>query len=96
MIGSTSAANLFSLVASCKLDALDRKSYLADALRVMAHWPRVRHLALALQYRADTRARLDDRELARPSGSSPSAAARGERRDGYRLTRESPCVRASW
>lgn len=62
------AANLFSLVASCKLHGLDPESYLADVLRVMADWPRARYLELAPRYWADTRARLDDRELARPIG----------------------------
>jgi transposase len=65
---ASAAANLFSLVASCKLHGLDPESYLADVLRVMAYWPRARYLELAPRYWADTRARLDDRELARPLG----------------------------
>ena len=62
------AANLFSLVASCKLHALDPEAYLADVIRVMPYWPRARYLELAPKYWARTRARLDPTELARPLG----------------------------
>jgi transposase len=57
------AANLFSLIASAKLHALDPESYLAEIIRVMPYWPRGRHLELAPKYWAATRARLDPREL---------------------------------
>ena len=57
------AANLFSLVASCKLHRLDPEAYLRDLFRVLAHWPRDRYLELAPRYWAETRARLDAREL---------------------------------
>jgi transposase len=33
------AANLFSLIASCKLHRIDPESYLADVIRVMPYWP---------------------------------------------------------
>ena len=57
------AANIFSLIASCVLHALDAESYLADILRVLPYWPRDRYLELAPKYWARTRARLDDAEL---------------------------------
>jgi len=62
------AANLFSLIASCKLHHLDPEAYLRDLVRVLAHWPRERYLELAPKYWARTRARLDPRELAAPLG----------------------------
>lgn len=65
---ASAAANLFSLIASCKLHALDPEAYLADVLRVMPYWPRDRYLDLAPKYWAKTRARLDPSELARPLG----------------------------
>ena len=65
---ASAAANLFSLVASCKLHALDPEAYLADVIRVMPYWPRARYLELAPKYWARTRARLDPTELARPLG----------------------------
>jgi transposase len=65
---ASAAANLFSLVASCKLHELDPEAYLADVIRVMPYWPRERYLELAPKYWARTRARLDPAELARPLG----------------------------
>jgi hypothetical protein len=65
---ASAAANLFSLVASCKLHKLDPEAYLADVIRVMPYWPRDRYLELAPKYWARTRARLDPAELARPLG----------------------------
>ena len=62
------AANLFSLMASCKLHRLDPEAYLRDLFRVLAHWPKDRHLELAPKYWAATRARLDPAELAAPFG----------------------------
>lgn len=47
---ASAAANLFSLVASCKLHGLDAEAYLADVLRVMPYWPRERYLELAPRY----------------------------------------------
>lgn len=63
-----SAANIFSLVASCKLHGLDPEAYIRDALRVVAHWPRDRFLELAPKNWAATRARLVQAELAMPVG----------------------------
>ena len=62
------AANLFSLIASCRLHRLDPEAYLKDLIRVLAHWPRDRYLELAPRYWARTRARLDDVELATAVG----------------------------
>jgi transposase len=62
------AANLFSLVASCKLHGLDPEAYLADVIRVMPYWPRERYLELTPKYWARIRARLDPVELDRPLG----------------------------
>jgi hypothetical protein len=41
-----STTNLFSLVASYKLQGLDPESYLCDAMRVMPYFPRERYLEL--------------------------------------------------
>ena len=62
------AANIFSLVASCKLHGLDPELYLADVIRVMPYWPRDRYLELSPKHWARTRARLDPAELALPLG----------------------------
>jgi transposase len=62
------AANLFTLIASCKLHGLDPEAYLRDLLRVLVHWPRERYLELTPLFWAKTRARLDPRELALPFG----------------------------
>ena len=63
-----SAANLFSLVASCRLNKLDPEAYFRDLFRVLAHWPKDRYLELAPKYWAATRARLDPRQLAMDIG----------------------------
>jgi transposase len=60
---ASAAANLFSLVASCKLDGLDPEAYLADVLRVMPYWPRERYLELVPRYWTRTRVRLVDDEM---------------------------------
>ncbi len=66
---ASAAANLFSLIASCKLHGLDAESYLAETIRVVPYWPRERYLELAPRYWARTSARLDADELAKPIGS---------------------------
>jgi transposase len=75
------AANIFSLVASCRLHALDVETYLAEIIRVMPYWPRGRYLELAPKYWATTRARLVEAELALPLGhiTVPPAAAAQEK-----------------
>ena len=65
---ASAAANLFSLIASCKLHHLDPEPYFTEVFRVMPYWPRDRYLELAPKYWAATRARLDASELARPIG----------------------------
>jgi transposase len=65
---ATAAANLFSLIASCRLHGLDAEAYLADVIRVMPYWPRDRYLELAPKHWARTRARLDRKELELPIG----------------------------
>jgi len=71
-------ANLFSLIASCKLHGLDPEAYLRDLFRVLVHWPRDRYLELTPRYWAQTRARLDSRELKLPLGhlTVPEAPAK--------------------
>jgi transposase len=62
------AANLFSLIASCRLHDLDPEPYLSDIFRVLPYWPRDRYLELAPKYWRATRARLIEHELALPVG----------------------------
>lgn len=63
------SANLFSLIASCKLHRVDPEGYLTDILRVLPHWPREHYLELAPKYWAQTRARLDPKQLTKPLGT---------------------------
>jgi transposase len=65
---ANAAANLFSLIASCKLHDLDPERYLADVIHVMPYWPRERYLELAPAFWAHTRARLSPSELAAEVG----------------------------
>ena len=65
---ASAAANLFSLIASCKLHGLDAETYFAEIIRVMPYLPRDRYLELAPKFWAATRARLDPAELARAFG----------------------------
>ena len=58
-----SVANLFSLIASCKLHGIDAETYLADVIRIVPYWPRDRYLELAPKYWARTRERLDPAEI---------------------------------
>jgi hypothetical protein len=62
------AANLFSLIASCRLHRLDPELYIRDLIRVLPHFPRARYLELAPRYWAATRARLSEAELREPMG----------------------------
>lgn len=63
-----SAGHHFSLIASCKLHALDPEAYFRDFFRVLPHWPNDRYLELAPKYWAATRARLDPNQLAQEIG----------------------------
>lgn len=62
------AANLYSLIASCKLHGIDPELYLAEVIRILPYWPRERFLELAPAYWAHTRGRLDPVELAAELG----------------------------
>ena len=77
---ASAAANLFSLIASCKLHRIDAETYLAEIIRIVPYWPRARYLELAPKYWARTRARLDAAELAKPIGhvTVPAAIAEQE------------------
>jgi transposase len=61
-----SAAAIFSIIASCRLHAIDPHQYLDEILRLLPYWPRDRHLELAPKYWAATRAKLDPDELDAP------------------------------
>lgn len=63
------AANIFSLIASCKLHGLDPELYLCELIQVMPYWPRDRYIELSPRNWAQTRARLDPAELARELGT---------------------------
>lgn len=65
---ASAAANLLSLVASCRLHGIEPEGYLSELIRVMPYWPRVRYLELSPRYWLGTRARLDPSELAREYG----------------------------
>jgi hypothetical protein len=57
------AANIYSLIASCKLHSIDPERYFAELIHVMPYWPRNRYLELAPAYWTQTRTRLDPVEL---------------------------------
>jgi transposase len=60
---AAAAANLFSLIASCKLHGIEPEGYFAELIRVMPVWPNDRYLELAPKYWKTTRARLQENEL---------------------------------
>jgi hypothetical protein len=62
------AANLYSLIAGCKLHGIDPERYLAEVIRVMPYWPPERYLELAPAYWLETHRRLDPTELAAELG----------------------------
>lgn len=62
------AANLFSLIASCQLHAIEPEQYFAELIHVMPYWPRDRYLELAPANWLETRGRLLLAELAREIG----------------------------
>ena len=57
------AAAIFSVIASCRLHALDPYQYLEEILRVLPYWPASRYLELAPKYWLATRAKLNPLEL---------------------------------
>jgi transposase len=65
---ASAAANLFSLIASCKLHGLDPEQYLFEIIRVLPYWPQPRLLELSPRDWNKTRARLDPAELATELG----------------------------
>ena len=65
---ASAAANLFSLIASCKLHDLDAETYLAEMIRIVPLWPGARYLELVPKYWAKTRARLLPSELVHELG----------------------------
>jgi transposase len=72
------AANLYSLIAGCKLHGIDPERYLAEVIRVMPYWPPERCIELAPCYWVETRRRLDPTELDAELGhvTVPSATTR--------------------
>jgi hypothetical protein len=65
-----------SLVASCQLHAIDPEGYLRDLFRVLPVWPKARMLELAPKFWRETRALLDQREMALPLGPLTVPSAR--------------------
>jgi transposase len=65
---AAAAANLYSLIASCRLHDLDAEAYLRDVCRVLPWWPVERVLELAPKFWLATRARLDPVALEREVG----------------------------
>ncbi|AUX20624.1 uncharacterized protein SOCEGT47_010970 [Sorangium cellulosum] len=75
---ASAAANLSSLVASCKLHGLDPEAYLADVIRVMPCWPRERYRDLApatgrapAPCSSSTRGRMQEADSAYKSRGAP-------------------------
>jgi transposase len=60
------AAALFSLIASCRLHRVDVEQYLDEVLRLLPYWPSHRFIELAPNHWADTRSKLDPKQLERP------------------------------
>ena len=69
------AAALFSIIASCRLHAIDPQQYLDEVLRVLPYWPKERYLELAPKLWATTRAKLRPDELAAHLGAFTIPAA---------------------
>jgi transposase len=64
----SATGHILSMIASARLHNLDAELYLRDMIRVLCHWPRDRYLELCPKYWAQTRARLDPRQLAAEYG----------------------------
>lgn len=71
-----------SLVASCQLHGIDPEGYLRDLFRVLPVWPQNRMLELAPKFWRETRALLDDAQMALPLGPLSVPPARQLRRGG--------------
>lgn len=63
-----SAANILSLIASCKLHGLEPEKYMAEMIHMLPYWPKDRFLELAPAYWVQTRATLDPAQLQRSVG----------------------------
>jgi transposase len=70
-----SAAAIFSIIASCRLHAIDPQQYLDEVLRLLPYWPKERYLELAPKHWKATRAKLRADELASPLGAFTIPAA---------------------
>jgi transposase len=60
------AAAIFSVIATCRLHAIDPFVYFDEVLRVLAYWPHDRYLELAPQHWLATRAKFEPAELDLP------------------------------
>jgi len=60
------AAAIFSLIATCRMHGVEPQQYFDELMLVLPYWPRDRHLELAPQNWAATRARLAPAELDKP------------------------------
>ena len=79
---ASATANLFSLVASCRLHGLDTEQYLREVIHVLPYWPRGRFLELSPRDWARTRSRLRIAELERGVGPIHVPPAEEESRAG--------------
>jgi len=61
-----SAAAIFSLVASCRLHAIDPEQYFDEVMRALPDWPKDRYLELSPKYWAATRGNLLPADLESP------------------------------
>jgi transposase len=68
-----------SLVASCQLHGIDTEGYLRDVFRVLPVWPKNRMLELAPKYWRETRALLNEAQMAKPLGPVTVPPARALR-----------------
>lgn len=63
-----STAAIYSVIASCRLHGIDSFTYIRDVLRLLPYWPRERMIELAPKNWNQTRARLNQDQLARHIG----------------------------
>jgi transposase len=70
-----SAAAIFSIIASCRLHAIDPQQYLDEILRLLPYWPKERYLELAPKNWKATRTKLRPAELDAPLGAFTIPAA---------------------
>ena len=87
---ASAAANLFSLLASCRLHGLEPEAYLRDVIRVVPYWPSDRYLELAPKNWTATCGRLDADQLAPRGRAAERARAECGERDCCGLTSYPP------